>query len=98
MTKPKHYVQGSQPEIRLSTTDSAGDPVTPILARLSIERPTGEIFTVSGAAMTDSGTYLSYRFTTASGLGFYRYEGWVQDSSGNEVAAQHAFWVVNRVE
>ena len=97
MTRPNVYVLGSNPEIRLATTDESGTAVEPTLVRLSIERPSGAIITVSGADMTYASDYYSYQFTTASGTGFYRYEGWIQDSSGNEVAAQNGFWVKDRV-
>jgi hypothetical protein len=97
MTRPNQYTLGAQPEIRLATTDTNGDPVSPTLARLSIERPTGETITVSGGDMTDNTTYLAYRFTTASGIGFYEYEAWVRDSSGNEAATAHGFYISDRV-
>jgi hypothetical protein len=96
MTRPKNYVLGSTPEIRLATTDTDGNSVSPTLARLTIDAPDGTTLTISGGVMTDNVTYLSYVYSpTVSG--FFMYEAWVEDSSGNEASSQHGFYVVDRV-
>jgi hypothetical protein len=95
MTRPKIYELSTTPTITLTTVDDNGDSVSPTYARLTFDYPDGTTFTVSGAAMTDNTTYLSYTFTpTVSGT--YIYEGWVVDASGREASDTHQFVIVDR--
>lgn len=97
--RPNIYVKGTEPKFTLSALDADGNEILPTVARLSIKRPyTGVVFTVTQTAMTNETTKYTYRFTTASGVGWYPYETFVEDSSGNGVADQHGFWIVDRVQ
>ncbi len=94
---PNVYVLGGTPELRMEFDNSSGQPFTPILVRLSIKAPDGDIVTISGADLTVSAsgiyTYL-YRPET---IGWYEYEGWGRDSSDREIAETSGFEVIDRL-
>lgn len=98
--KPNVYILGGKPEIDLTTTDINGDPMIPVLSRLSIKQPDGQIITYSGGDFTIASgyqfmyQYILYRPPT---IGWYEYEGWVSDGAGREDAATRGFEVKDRV-
>ena len=96
MSKPNVYVLSSKPEIDVVPTDLAGVFFVPNQSRLSIQEPSGNLITVSGADLTTASGYLYYLYQTSS-TGWVEYEFWCRDGTGREVAASNGFEVVDYV-
>ncbi len=77
-------------------TDTNGQFFVPTASRLSIKRPDGIIITLSGADLTIASGYLYYEYEPPT-IGWYEYEGWVQDAGGREITQSNGFEVVDRV-
>jgi hypothetical protein len=97
MTKPNVYILGAKPQIVIEPRDEDGLFFVPSASRLSIEKPDGTLFTVSGADLTQGADDLTYLYQPQT-VGYYRYETWIKDSTGREDTAHHGFYVVDRVD
>jgi len=96
MAAPNVYVLGSIPRLKLTPLTDANVPFTPILVRLSVKQPDGDIITYSGGDLTQGSGYL-YTLYRPPTIGWYEYEGWARDGLGQEVANTKGFEVVDRV-
>jgi hypothetical protein len=96
MTDPNVYVRGGRPRINLNTVDTNGNSFIPTEARLSIEQPDGEIFTVSGEGMVQA-SGISYYLYRPTQIGWYEYEAWVKDGYGFEDTDRNGFEVIDTV-
>lgn len=99
---PSVYVLGGAPEIRLEFFDLNGNPMVPIVAKLSIKEPSGNIITVSGGTTIPDGDlilgsgYMYYIYEPPT-IGWTEYEGWGEDGMGRSVAQTAGFEVIDRV-
>ena len=93
--KPKRYVLGTHPKLKVTATDLDGVTFIPSEARLSVKAPTGTITTYSGADMTTASGYL-YIIYNPETTGWYEYEGWVKDGIFED-AATRGFEIYDRV-
>lgn len=100
MAKPNVYVLGSKPRLKAFPTDENGDFFTPSISRISVKSPDGEIYTVSGAGTDETlivgSGYLYFKYEPET-IGWYEYEGAVEDSEGNKIVATHGFEVIDRL-
>lgn len=96
MARANRYVLGGKPEISITPKDQDGVFFIPLLIRLSIKEPDGDIITVSGADLTLASGYYFYRYHPET-VGWYEYESWVRDPEGREITETKGFEVYDRV-
>lgn len=94
--RPHIYTLGTSPRLVLETVDIDGLPITPTEARISIEKPDGTVFTVSGGLMTQVGDNLTYEYSPLT-EGWYMYEGWIKSADGREASQTKGFYVTDSV-
>lgn len=90
------YELGGIVEIDITPTDQDDVFFEPTESRLTIQNPTGALFTVSGGDLTAASGYYFYLYRPPY-KGFYAYETWIKDGTGREIVTAHGFEILDTV-